>query len=131
MRRTRLLDAARAPQYIDGYIEIYDILDSAHGDFPERSIRKRDLKPVWFRQLAVFDRTRITFEQSDMEITRKIAIPQWWDGISSGCVVKINGGGLQEKVYNAALVTSKAGFRETELTLINPEMPYEEVQDDH
>ncbi len=127
MRRTRILDAARAPQYTDGYIEVYDILDNAHGDFPERSIRKRALKPVWFRQLAVFDRTRITFEQSDMEITRKIAIPQWWDGISSGCVVKINGSDLQEKVYNAALVTSKAGFRETELTLINPEMPYEEV----
>lgn len=129
MRRTRLLEAGRAPQYIDGYIEVYDILDQAQGDFPERSIKKRDLEPIWFRQQAVFDRARITFEQSDMEVTRKICIPQWWDGISSGCVVKVNGGSRQEKVFNAAFVTSKAGFRETELTLINPEMPYKEVEE--
>jgi hypothetical protein len=53
----------------------------------------------------------------------------WWEDISSNCVVKVNGGSGQEKVYNAAFVTSKAGFRETELTLINPEMPYEEVKE--
>lgn len=129
MRRTRILEDKRPPQYTDGYIEVYDILDKAQDDFPERSIKKRSIAPVWFRQMAVFDRTRITFEQSDMEVTRKIRLPQWWDGISSNCVVKVNGGSGQEKVYNAAFVTSKAGFMETELTLINPEMPYEEVDE--
>lgn len=127
MRRTRDLESKRVPQYTDGFIEIYDIVDRVQGDFPERSIKKRDISKIFFRQISVFDRTRITFEQSDMEVTRKIRIPQWWEGISSNCVVKVNGGG-QEKVFNAAFVTSKAGFLETELTLINPEMPYEEVK---
>lgn len=131
MRRTRILEASRVTSYTDGYIEIYDIEDQASGDFPERRIRKRDMAPVWFRQLAVYDRTRITFEQADKVITRKIAIPQWWDGISSGCVVKLNGGTTQEKVFNAAKVYNTAGLPETELTLVNPEMPYEEVEDDH
>jgi glyceraldehyde-3-phosphate dehydrogenase/erythrose-4-phosphate dehydrogenase len=129
MRRTRILEDKRPPQYTDGYIEVYDIMDNAQGDFPERSIKKRSTGPVWFRQMAVFDRTRITFEQSDMEVTRKIRLPLWWEDISSNCVVKVTGGSGQEKVYNAAFVTSKAGFRETELTLINPEMPYEEVKE--
>jgi hypothetical protein len=128
MRRTRDLESKRAPQYTDGFIEIYDIVDRAQGDFPERSIKKRDISKIFFRQISVFDRTRITFEQSDMEVTRKIRIPRWWEGISSNCVVKVNGGSGQEKVFNAAFVTSKAGFLETELTLINPEMPYEEVK---
>lgn len=130
MRRTNILEARRVTSYNDGYIEIYDIEDQASGDFPERRIRKRDMAPVWFRQLAVYDRTRITFEQADKVITRKVAIPQWWDGISSGCVVMLNGTGAQEKVFNVAQVYNKAGLPETELTLINPEMPYEEVKDD-
>lgn len=129
MRRTRILENQRPPQYTDGYIEVYDIIDKAQGDFPERAIKKRRIEKVWFRQMSLYDRTRITFEQSDMEVTRKIRLPQWWEGISSNCVVKVNGGSGQEKVYNAAFVTSKAGIRETELTLINPEMPYEEVKE--
>lgn len=131
MRRTRILEASRVTSYTDGYIEVYDIEDRASGDFPERRIRKRDMDPIWFRQLAVYDRTRITFEQADKAITRKIAISQWWDGISSDCVVTLNGGTTQEKVFNAAKVYNTAGLPETELTLINPEMPYEEVKDDH
>lgn len=131
MRRTRILEASRVTSYTDGYIEVYDIEDQASGDFPERRIRKRDMDQIWFRQLAVYDRTRITFEQADKAITRKIAIPQWWDGISSDCVVKLNGTGAQEKVFNAAKVYNAAGLPETELTLVNPEMPYEEVDDDH
>lgn len=131
MRRTSILEASRVTSYNDGYIEIYDIEDQASGDYPERRIRKRDMEKIWFRQLAVYDRTRITFEQADKVVTRKIAIPQWYEGISSDCVVKLNGTAAQEKVFNAAKVYNKAGLPETELTLINPEMPYEEVTDDH
>ena len=125
MRRTKILEAKRLPQYTDGFIEIYDIVDKKDGDFPARAIVKRNIKPIWFRQLAVFDHTRITFEQSDKEVTRKVAIPMWYEGIGSDCVVMVNGRGGQEKVFNAAFVTSKAGFRETELTLVNPSGKYE------
>ena len=114
----RLNKMATLPEYTDGCFELYDIIDSDG----ERKIRARDLSPVWFRDIAVYDRTRITFEQADKEVTMKIRIPKW-DGISSDCVCVING--QQHKVYNKADVLSNQGYPETELTLVNPTMDYE------
>ena len=114
----RLNKMATLPEYTDGCFELYDIIDSDG----ERKIRARDLRPVWFRDIAVYDRTRITFEQADKEVTMKIRIPKW-DGISSDCVCVING--QQHKVYNKADVLSNQGYPETELTLVNPTMDYE------
>lgn len=114
----RLNKMATLPEYTDGCFELYDIVDSAG----ERKIRERGIGEVWFRDIAVYDRTRITFEQADKEVTMKIRIPKW-DGISSDCVCVING--VQHKVYNKADVLSSQGYMETELTLINPSMDYE------
>lgn len=116
----RLNKMATLPEYTDGCFELYDIIDSDG----ERKIRARDLSPVWFRDIAVYDRTRITFEQADKEVTMKIRIPKW-DGISSDCVCMISG--VQHKVFNKADVISNQGYFETELTLINPSMDYEVV----
>jgi hypothetical protein len=87
-----------------------------------RVIQKRTLAPVWYRDIGVYDRTRVTFEQADKEVTMKIRIPKW-DGIGSDCVCMI--GTAQHKVYNKTNVISAQGFPETELTLINPTMDYE------
>ena len=108
------------PEYTDGCFELYDIVDREG----ERKIIARDIRPVWYRDIAVYDRTRITFEQADKEVTMKIRIPKW-DGISSDCVCMINGN--QHKVFNKADVVSNQGYLETELTLINPTMDYEVV----
>ena len=51
----------------------------------------------------------------------KVAIPRY-SGISSDNVVVINGD--QYKVFNAAVVQTKDGFDETELTLETPEVEY-------
>ena len=77
-----------------------------------------------FRDIGIYDRTRVTFEQADMEVTMKIRIPKW-DGINSNCVCMISGN--QHKVFNKADVLSKQGYPETELTLISPPMDYTEV----
>ena len=114
----RLNKMATLPEYTDGCFELYDIVDREG----ERKIKARDIRPVWYRDIAVYDRTRITFEQADKEVTMKIRIPKW-DGISSDCVCVING--QQHKVYNKADVLSNQGYPETELTLVNPTMDYE------
>ena len=114
----RLNKMATLPEYTDGCFKLYDIVDIDG----ERKIRERDIREVWFRDIGVYDRTRITFEQADKEVTMKIRIPKW-DGISSDCVCVIDGS--QHKVYNKADVISNQGYMETELTLVNPPMDYE------
>ena len=114
-----------APVYNSGCFKLYDIVDVADGsspDFPEKKIRDRGIAEIGFRELAIYDRTRLTFEQADTEITMKIAIPRW-EGINSDCVCVING--VQHKVFNCAQVISKQGYLETELTLVKPAVRYE------
>ena len=114
----RLNKLATLPEYTDGCFNLYDIVDVDD----ERKIRERGIGPVCYRDIGVYDRMRITFEQADKEVTMKIRIPKW-DGISSDCVCVING--QQHKVYNKADVLSNQGYPETELTLVNPTMEYE------
>ena len=114
----RLNKMATLPEYTDGCFNLYDIVDTDG----VRKIVERGIGPVWFRSIGVYDRTRITFEQADKEVTMKIRIPKW-DGISSNCVCVIDG--QQHKVFNKADVLSNQGYMETELTLINPSMDYE------
>jgi hypothetical protein len=113
------------PAYIDGCFTVCDVVDGtpdpAAPDFSPRVLRPRELGPVWFRELAVYDRTRATLQQADAEITRKVAIPRWED-IGALTVVMI--GGEQHRVYNAAQVISRQGFPETELTLVRPEQVF-------
>ena len=120
--------APKVPTYNDGCFTVYDIVsvaDDTSPDFPVMKIQNRGVSPVGFRELAIFDRTRLTFEQADVELTQKIAIPRW-NGLSSDCVCVIDG--VQHKVFNCADVISKQGYPETELTLVKPEVQYEEVE---
>lgn len=111
-----------APQYCDGYFELYDKVSVKDGDYPETKIKKRSGALIWYRELSVFDRTQLQFEQAYKQITIKLAIPMWYD-ISTDCVIIING--VQHEVFNCARVISKQGYRETEITCVSPEMNYE------
>ena len=116
---------ANMPEYLDGCFTLYDIIDvpdEGNPDFPIKKIKARGIGVIWYREISVFDRTRMTFEQQDIEITKKIRIPQW-EGINSMCICMICG--RQHKVYNRTDILSKQGYPETELTLINPEADYE------
>ena len=113
------------PAYVDGQLFVYDIVQSTsvlNPDYPESSIRRRiDVEPIAYRELAIFDRTRLLFEQAGKHVTMKVAIPRC-SLISSDNVVVIEG--QQYKVFNAAIVQTKDGYDETELTLETPEVEY-------
>lgn len=113
------------PAYIDGAFSLYDLVDIPDEDNPDapiRKIRARVMGTIPFRDLSVYDRTRLTFQQAGVEITHKLAIPRW-DGINTLCVCLIDG--VQYKVYNVAQTMTRDGFPETEITLITPEVCYE------
>lgn len=113
------------PQYLDGCFQVFDKINEKSGDFEELKIRKRDISPIWYRELAIFDRTQLQFSQAHKQVTIKLAIPRW-DGINSDCVIVING--KQHEVFNCAHVISKQGYRETEITCVSPEAEYEVVE---
>ena len=62
-----------------------------------------------------------------VEVTMKISIPQY-RRINSGYICMIDG--AQHEIYNAAHVTTKDGFKETELTLKTPTIDREVIEDD-
>lgn len=124
MKRIKTL---HPPAYIDGVMQIYDIVDVPDPDSPDAPIRKiknRVIGNVPFRMISLYDRTRLTFEQAGIEINYKIAVPRW-DGITSNCICVIDS--EQYKVYNVTQTETRDGFEETEITLINPEVQYEEA----
>lgn len=114
------------PVYLDGCIipaEVKEIRDDDAPDFPRRVITPGSMK-IWYRAMAIYDRTRLNFQQQDKELTMKIRIP-YWAGIHAGDVVLVDG--EQQSVYNASVAWTADGTRETELTLISPEAKYEVV----
>ena len=80
----------------------------------------------WYRELAVYDTTRAKLSADSIEVTLKLAIPQYKQ-INSKCVCII--GGEQHEIYNVAHITTKDGFRESELTLKTPAHDREVIDD--
>lgn len=111
------------PRYNDGIFDLYDIVDATEkgSDFPVRKIKLR-MSGIQYRTEAIYDRTRLVFEQAGKNVTMKVRIPRW-DDINSSCVCVIDG--AQHKIFNKADTQSKQGYLETELTLENPEQLYE------
>ncbi len=110
------------PEYTDGCLELYRIKNDTTSDFPVEVLEKAGMPPIWYREISVFDKLRYEFNQGGKEITAKIRIPQY-KKIDSRCMCLIDG--RQHLVYNAAHITSKEGFPETELTLVRPEKELE------
>ena len=114
------------PVYLDGCIipaEVKEIRDDDAPDFPRRVITPGSMK-IWYRAMAIYDRTRLNFQQQDKELTMKIRIP-YWDGIHAGDVVMVDGD--QQSVFNASVAWTQDGVKETELTLISPAAKYKVV----
>ncbi len=105
------------PVYNDGYFRLWKVETDESQDFPEDKLTDQNME-VWYREIAVYDRVRCELEQNDLEVTMKIRIPQYKKiGSKHVCVID----GQQHRVYNAAHIIDKNGFRETELTLVKPE----------
>lgn len=103
----------RMPEYTDGVFELYQIEEDENEDYPVEKLRDTGMR-IWYRELSVYDTTRAKLSADSVEVTMKISIPRY-KGVNSKCVCVIDG--VQHEVYNAAHVTNKDGFLETELTL--------------
>ncbi len=105
------------PEYTDGVLDLYRIIEKKVGDFPDKVLENTNLR-IWYRELSVFDKTKYEFDQGGKEVTMKLRIPMY-KGIDSNCVCVIHQ--RQHIVFNATHVKDKNGFPETEITLIRPE----------
>ena len=104
------------PEYTDGVFELYRIENDESEDIQKKSSVIPECA-FWYRELVVYDTTRAKLSADSIEVTLKLAIPQYKQ-INSKCVCII--GGEQHEIYNVAHITTKDGFRESELTLKTP-----------
>ena len=109
------------PAYVDGRFRLFRIEADENNDFPVEKLRDTKMD-IWFSEISVFDRTRYELGRSGIEVTMKIRIAQY-KKINSQCMCMIDG--EMHRVYNAAHITNKDGFPETELTLIKPDKKME------
>lgn len=113
------------PEYTDGVLDLYKIEEDNTEDYPVEKIKSTGMS-IWYRELSVFDTTRAKLSADGVEVTLKISIPQYKQ-INSKCICIIDG--VQHEVYNIAHVTTKAGHKESELTLKTPAFDREVIND--
>lgn len=113
------------PEYTDGVLELYRIEEDTSKDYPEERLRATNER-IWYRELSVYDTTRAKLAAASVEVTMKLAIPQY-KKINSKCACMIDG--KQHEIYNVAHVTTKDGFKESELTLKTPAYEREVIDD--
>lgn len=120
------MKAINPSRYTDGVMKVYKVIDSPSvesPDFPERKLKSLlNGAGIWYRELSIYDRTRVTFQQADIAVNRKIRVP-YWAGFEAGQVCVIDG--EQMSVFNHAKVWIAEGYADSELTLISPEVEYE------
>lgn len=112
------------PEYVDGALELYQIEEDNTEDYPVERIKSTGMT-IWYRELSVYDTTRARLSADSIEVTMKVSIPQY-KKVNSKCVCVIDG--IQHEVYNAAHVTTKDGFKETEITLKTPSQEREVIE---
>ena len=113
------------PEYTDGVLELLRIEEDNLQDFPVEKVRSTGMH-IWYRELSVFDTPRAPPPAAGPAAPLKISIPQYKQ-VNSKCICVIDG--AQHEIYNVAHVTTKDGFKETELTLKTPAYD-REVYDD-
>ena len=113
------------PEYTDGVLDLYQIEEDTSEYYPLEHLKNTGMR-IWYRELSVYDTTRAKLSADSIEVTMKISIPRY-KGINSKSVCVIDG--VQHEVYNAAHVTSKDGFQETELTLKTASQDREVIDD--
>ena len=106
----------KVPFYNSGIIDLYERKDD-NGIYP-KTVLKSCQMGIWFRELNIYDSMKVEFNKNQINVNRKIAIPQYRK-INSRYVVRI--GKDFYTIYNIVHVTTKDGFKESELTLIRDE----------
>ena len=106
----------KVPFYNSGIIDLYERKDD-NGIYP-KTVLKSCQMGIWFRELNIYDSMKVEFNKNSINVNRKIAIPQYRK-INSRSVARI--GQDFYAIYNIVHVTTKDGFKESELTLIRDE----------
>ena len=81
---------------------------------------ERDIRPIGYRELAVYDDRRALLQSAGREITMRIAIPQWRGNDAPSIRSHVMIDGMMHDVWNVAQTATRDGFLETELTLCRP-----------
>lgn len=102
------------PQYLDGCLDVYSIVQSEDPRFIE-SLKNEHLR-LWFEERGITDRLRNELNSSKTTPERKVRIPQDRK-IDNMTVVKIDD--KYYRVYNAYHFINKDGFAQSDLTLLN------------
>lgn len=113
------------PEYTDGVLDLYQIEEDTSEDYPLEHLRNTECVSGT-GNCRYMTRHRAKLSADSIEVTMKISIPRY-KGINSKSVCVIDG--VQHEVYNAAHVTSKDGFPETELTLKTAAQEREVIDD--
>lgn len=98
--------------YVDGKFSLFHIEED--NKYFSQEILIDDKLDIWFSELSVGDRLKIEMQQSGIEITTKIRIPQY-KKITSKSVCIIDG--KDYKVFNAYHFTDDDGIKQSDLTL--------------
>lgn len=104
------------PAYNSGILELFKLSDDG-GIYPKEVLKPCNIK-IWYRELNIYDNMKVQFNQNQIEVNLKIAIPQFRN-IDSRSIIKINRDFFT--IYNIVHVTSKDGIKESEMTLIRDE----------
>lgn len=118
--RRKLSTSKRLPVYNDGMLRVYRLKQTA------TSFRTDFLQDtgvtMGFRELAIYDKTRVAYQARDLEVTKKLRVSQTTLFDESLTVIELDG--RQHRVHNATQAVDPEGYIETELTCVKVQIPY-------
>ena len=127
MLRSFATSSKSLPTYPDGKFSLYEVKRTDES-FATEYLHDLE-KAYYFRELAIYDKTRIQFQVQDKEVTKKLMVPVNKDFEGKKTVIILEG--VQHDIFNATTVTNQEGIRELELTCTKVQANYSfEVIDD-
>ena len=106
-------DITEIPTYLDGYFDVYKIIDN--DDLFPKDKAKLVVEMFPYELLSFYDRTMFEADQRNIELTHKLRISQYKE-LDSMHLVKI--GNEWHRVYNTIHFLNKDGYPQTDITLI-------------
>ena len=106
------------PAYNDGFFFFYQIKSNDEVTYPDEFLVSQKNNKIYFNELSVSDSLKITANERQINIIKKIRIFQN-KNLDSNYALKIND--KYYKIYNIYHFTNKDGFPESDLTLTNYE----------
>lgn len=110
------------PVYLDGAFKYFERSEPSD-DYPKPQAKDSKFGDIWYREVEVYDRSRMEFQQNGIEVTIKLAI-QFDQRIKSGNYIRIDG--VLHDIYNVSHPYN-GEIRETEITCTEPKIHLEVI----